>query len=101
MKKIKNEKRFIQLIEDPNNDTLLEEDIPLIRSGLLYLNWTDRSEGRVHPFVTAAPQAVKYFQKEGRLTPAHLRTLKEIASVSKKDIEWAKHHIQPNYGNAN
>lgn len=91
------EKRLLQLIEDPNEDTLLEEDIPLIRNGILYLNWTDTSEGRAHPFVTASLQAYRFFKKGGRLTPAHRRTLKDLALATPKDIEWAKTQIPTDY----
>ena len=93
----KDEKRLTQLIEDPNDDTLLEDDLPLIRGGLLLLNWTDRPEGRCHPFVTASPVAVKYLAK-GKLTPAHRRTLKELACWNRSDIAWAKEHIEKHYG---
>lgn len=92
------EKRIEQLLNNPDNDHLLEEDFPLIRAGLLVLSWTERDEGRCHPFVTPDPTAVKYLQKNGRLTPAHRRTLKELAQkLSRSDVAWARTHIQPTY----
>jgi hypothetical protein len=91
------EKRLLQLVDDPNADNFLEEDIPLIRKGILHLNWTNTPRGRIHPFVTVSLQAVRYFQKEGRLTPAHRRTLKDLALVTNKDIEWAKTQKQSKY----
>jgi len=96
------EKRIQQLIDNPERDTILESDIPLIRAGLLDLNWTDRPAdqgGRVGPFITAGSQAAKYLQKYGRLNPANRRTLRGLAdkAVRLSDIEWAKAHIQPSY----
>tara|TARA_B100000287_G_scaffold237299_1_gene223277 strand:+ start:2566 stop:2853 length:288 start_codon:yes stop_codon:yes gene_type:complete len=91
------EKRLLQLAEDPNDDDLREEDIPLIRKGILHLNWTDTPSGRIHPFVTVSLQAVRYLQKEGRLTPAHRRVLKDIGLATNKDIEWAKAQTQTKY----
>ena len=94
----KDEARLQQLIEDPEDDRLLEEDMPLIRAGLLHLNWTDRSEGRCHPFVTPSPAAAKYLDKDGRITPANRRTLRELVpGTTRADISWASAHIQPNY----
>lgn len=93
----KDERRLQQLIEDPNDDRPLEEDVPLIRAGLLLLNWTDRPAGRVHPFVTAAPQAAAYLNKGGRLSPANRRTLKDLVKVQQRDIDWMRENIQPNY----
>lgn len=92
-----NEKRIQQLIEDPSDDRPLETDAPLIRAGLLHLNWTDRPEGRVHPFVTVSPVAATYLEKNGRLTPAHRRTLKELTKVERGDINWMRERVQPTY----
>lgn len=91
------ERRLNELIDDPWADDYKDGDGKLLRAGLLLLNWTDRPEGRCHPFVTAAPQAVKYFTKHNRLTPEHRRTLRELAKVSKTDIEWVKTYSQPKY----
>ncbi len=91
------EQRLQQLIDTPDRDALLETDIPLIRAGLLHLNWTDRPEGRVHPFVTASPVATKYFGANQRLTPAHRRTLRDLAEVKAGDVAWAKDNILPQY----
>lgn len=93
------EKRIEELLDDTYADALLESDLPLIRAGLLVLNWTEREAGgRCHPFVTPDPTAAKYFLKEGRLTPAHRRTLKGLAQpVTRSDFAWAQSHIQPQY----
>ena len=51
--------RVTQLLDDCNDDSFQESDIPLIKRGVLHLNWTDRPEGRCHPFVTVSPLAAK------------------------------------------
>lgn len=96
------EKRIRHLVDNPERDEILEKDISLIRAGLLNLNWTERPAeqgGRCFPFVTADKQAVTYLNKNGKLTPAHRRTLRDLAKqcVKRSDIEWAKTHIQPTY----
>lgn len=98
----KDERRIQELIDYPNRDEIIEDDIPLIRAGLLHLNWTDRPPeqgGRVNAFVTPNPQACKYLAKHGRLTPQHRRTLRDLAKkgVTRSDIEWARAHIKPTY----
>ena len=92
------ERRLAQLISDPDNDDILDEDIPLIRAGILHLNWVDLSEGRCHPFVTASPTAAAYLHKAGKLTTAHRKTLRGLAKgVRAADIAWARTHIQPKF----
>lgn len=93
----KDEKRLHHLISDPDDDAILEEDIALLRAGILHLNWTDTPEGRLHPFVTSSPVAAKYLERHGRLSPAHRRTLRELANITRKDVEWAKENIQHRY----
>jgi hypothetical protein len=96
------QQRIQELLDYPNRDEIKETDIPLIRAGILFLNWTDRPAdqgGRCSPFVTPSTQALTYLDKHKRLTPAHRRTLRGLAKkcVRRSDIEWAKTHIQPSY----
>lgn len=95
------EKRLLQLADHPDRDEVMESDIPIIRSGLINLNWVDRPTeqgGRCCPFVTADPQALKYYHKNGRLTPAHRRTLRELTSVKRSDIDWVREWLKPKVG---
>ena len=76
------------------DDMMLESDIPLVRKGVLLLNWCDRAEGRAHPFVTASPRAVSLIQTHGRLTPADRRNISESSKVLRSDIDWARKYIE-------
>ena len=94
----KDEVRINQLLDDPNDDKITDDDLTYIRAGVLLLNWTETPHGKAHPCVTPSSVAVTYMTKHGRLTPQHRRTLKGLVTRKvKADVQWAKKHIQEIY----
>lgn len=83
------ESRLVQLGNNPEDDTMLDTDIPLIKDGLLILSYTTVEDQRKFPFVTPTPQALRYLEARGRLTPADRRVLKSLSSATDDLIEWA------------
>ncbi len=91
------EQRVAELIDDPWRDELREADIPLIKGGYLFLNWTTLSSGEwVHPFVTAAPVACRYLTKNGKIGKREARLLKSYTEPKRiaEVLKWAEPLIE-------
>lgn len=86
------EKRIIELDQNPDADDIRESDIPLVRAGLLHLPSCHVGNKRQAMWVEPHPDALRYMRKHGRLTPQHRLTLRATVAgtIRQKDIEYAR-----------
>jgi len=92
------EKRVLELVDEPASEDIRESDIALVRAGLLTLTTCHVGSKRHSIWLDAHPDAVRYLDKYGRINPARRKMLRASVKgrIRQTDIEHARSLI-PNH----